>query len=91
MNPVIMRMVVDFPAPLGPRNPKTSPLSTVNETPLTAIFDPNAFTRFSTLIIQISSMRLSVRFIPFHPTPLLESYSLTQNAVDTLFNTIPVK
>ena len=27
MNPVIMRMVVDLPAPFGPRNPSTSPRS----------------------------------------------------------------
>ena len=40
MKPVIMRIVVDFPAPLGPRKPSTSPFSTENETPLTAIFDP---------------------------------------------------
>ena len=36
MNPVIIRMVVDFPAPFGPRKPSTSPFSTAKEMPLTA-------------------------------------------------------
>src|SRR3954447_19275514 len=51
MNPVIMRMVVDLPAPLGPRKPSTSPRSTPKEMPSTARFAPNVFTRFSILII----------------------------------------
>src|SRR6266850_3975522 len=50
MNPVIMRMVVDLPAPLGPRNPSTSPLPTSKETPSTARFGPKDLLRFSTLI-----------------------------------------
>src|SRR6267142_2821067 len=52
MKPVIMRMVVDLPAPLGPRKPSTSPRSTVNEMPSTARLAPKAFTRFSILIMQ---------------------------------------
>src|ERR1051326_2579690 len=51
MKPVIMRIVVDLPAPLGPRKPSTSPRSTVNEMSSTARFGPKAFTRFSILII----------------------------------------
>src|SRR5882672_10221230 len=51
MNPVIMRMVVDFPAPFGPRKPSTSPRSTVNEMPSTARFGPNAFTSLSIFIM----------------------------------------
>src|SRR5688572_31088466 len=35
-----MRMVVDFPAPLGPRNPTTWPRSTVKLTPSTAGTSP---------------------------------------------------
>src|SRR6185503_10441168 len=54
MNPVSMRMVVDFPAPLGPRKPSTSPRSTENETSFTASFVPKLLTRFSTLIIPSS-------------------------------------
>src|SRR6266849_6597634 len=50
MKPVIMRIVVDLPAPLGPRNPSTSPLPTSNETPSTARFGPKDLLRFSTLI-----------------------------------------
>ena len=33
-------MVVDFPAPLGPRKPKISPGATSNEMPSTAVNDP---------------------------------------------------
>src|SRR6266436_5259091 len=50
MKPVIMRMVVDLPAPFGPRNPSTSPLPTSKETPSTARFGPKDLLRFSTLI-----------------------------------------
>src|SRR6266508_2000498 len=53
MKPVIMRMVVDLPAPLGPRNPRTSPLPTSKEIPSTARFGPNDLLRFSTLIIAL--------------------------------------
>src|SRR5579863_9840062 len=42
-----MRMVVDFPAPFGPRKPKTSPLRTVRLRRSTATKLPNFFTRFS--------------------------------------------
>src|ERR1051325_6855212 len=55
INPVIMRMEVDFPAPLGPRKPSTSPRSTANETRFTATFGPNVFVRFSTFIILANS------------------------------------
>src|SRR5438067_5840232 len=51
MKPVIMRIVVDLPAPFGPRKPSTSPRSTVNEMSSTARFGPKAFTRFWILII----------------------------------------
>jgi hypothetical protein len=42
---------VDFPAPFGPRNPKTSPFSTENEILSTASFGPKLFVNFSTVII----------------------------------------
>jgi hypothetical protein len=51
MKPVIMRIVVDLPAPFGPRKPSTSPRSTANETPSTARLAPKVFTRFSILIM----------------------------------------
>src|SRR6478736_5510675 len=53
MKPVIIRMVVDLPAPFGPRKPSTSPRSTVNEIPSTARFAPKDFTRLSILIINL--------------------------------------
>src|SRR5436305_1694344 len=52
MNPVIIRIVVDLPAPFGPRKPSTSPRSTSNETSFTATFAPNALVRFLTLIME---------------------------------------
>src|SRR5437879_6018405 len=47
-------MVVVLPAPLGPRNPKTSPSSTENETPFTASMRPNRRVSPSTSIIGIA-------------------------------------
>ena len=38
--PVSMRMVVDLPAPLGPRKPKKDPRGTSRSTPSTAAFEP---------------------------------------------------
>src|SRR4051812_117660 len=54
MKPVIMRMVVDLPAPFGPRKPSTSPRSTLKEMPSTARIGPKAFTRLSILIIGVA-------------------------------------
>jgi hypothetical protein len=54
MKPVIIRIVVDLPAPLGPRKPRTSPRSTENEIPSTARLVPNDFAKFWTLIIVIT-------------------------------------
>src|SRR3989442_1096108 len=51
MNPVIMRMGVDFPAPFGPRKPSTSPRSTVNEMSSTARLGPKAFASLSIFIM----------------------------------------
>ena len=36
INPVRIFIVVDLPAPLGPKNPKISPFSTENVRPVTA-------------------------------------------------------
>src|SRR6202166_4131173 len=46
-SPQRMRIVVDLPAPLGPRNPKISPRFTSSETRSTAVKSPKRFTRFS--------------------------------------------
>ncbi len=45
-SPTSMRIVVVFPAPLGPRNPKTSPARTSKETSETASRRPKRFVRF---------------------------------------------
>src|SRR5580765_626653 len=36
-------MVVDLPAPLGPRNPRTSPFPTLRSRPATAVMGPKRF------------------------------------------------
>src|SRR5208283_1194575 len=41
--PVIIRMLVDLPAPFGPRKPRTSPFSTENDRLSTASFGPKLF------------------------------------------------
>src|SRR5690242_20316971 len=43
-------MVVDFPAPFGPRKPRTSPVSTVRSSPSRALVRPNVLTRPAALI-----------------------------------------
>src|ERR1700757_1600332 len=43
--PVIIFIVVDLPAPLGPRKPSTSPTGTVNEMSSTALSGPKCLTR----------------------------------------------
>src|SRR5271165_3943799 len=43
--PVIIFIVVDLPAPLGPRKPKTSPRATANDTSSTALSAPKCLTR----------------------------------------------
>src|ERR1022692_4730625 len=58
-----MRMAVDLPAPLGPRNPKISPFFTARETSSTATNEPNFFTR----------LRVSTEFMPAPPLPPHES------------------
>src|SRR6266446_5485522 len=55
MKPVIIRMVVDLPAPFGPRKPKTSPRSIENEIPSTARLVPKAFAKLLTFIIVSAS------------------------------------
>src|SRR5208283_3627727 len=49
--PVIILIVVDLPAPLGPRKPRMSPRFTVKLTPSTARLDPYVLTRFLTSIM----------------------------------------
>jgi len=49
-----MRIVVDLPAPLGPRKPVTRPGWTVNETSSTAIFCPYLLLRWIASIMESS-------------------------------------
>src|SRR5665213_1142551 len=57
--PQSIRMVVDFPAPLGPRNPKTSPLRTERLMLSTAMKLPKRFTSFSITTEFVASAMLS--------------------------------
>ena len=59
--PAIMRIVVVFPAPLGPRKPSTVPLPASKEMSSTATRAPNFFTRFFMLIMKPPPNRVSVR------------------------------
>src|SRR5919197_2445625 len=59
--PVIIFIVVDFPAPLGPRNPSTSPRITFSETPSTALMLPKLFLSASVSINAVISSYLSTR------------------------------
>jgi hypothetical protein len=49
--PVIIFMVVDLPAPFGPRKPRTSPRATENDTFSTARIDPKLLLRLRIEII----------------------------------------
>ena len=53
--PVIIFMVVDLPAPFGPRKPSTSPFATVRLIWSTAVIDPNRLVR--PLVAIISTIR----------------------------------
>ena len=48
MSPSKILMVVDLPAPLGPRKPCTSPSATVRSSPSSARTEPKLFVRFET-------------------------------------------
>jgi hypothetical protein len=51
----MIRMVVDFPAPLGPRNPVTRPGRAVKDTLSTAVKPPYCLVSDSTLIMHPES------------------------------------
>ena len=51
-----MRIVVDFPAPLGPSRPVTLPGATVKLRSSTATLSPKTCRRFSTSIIRAPSV-----------------------------------
>ena len=51
-----MRMVVDFPAPFGPRNPSTSPRLTLNDTRSTARMGPKDLLNAFASIISLETL-----------------------------------
>src|SRR3990172_10276146 len=71
MIPQSIRMVVDFPEPLGPRNPKISPFFTEKVILSTAVKSPKRFSRFSTemasgLFTDPSGMEMVMNKLPVH-------------------------
>src|SRR3990172_6308724 len=71
MIPQSMRMVVDFPEPLGPRNPKISPFFTEKVILSTAVKAPKHLTRFSTVMASglfrdPSGMEMVMNNLPVH-------------------------
>jgi hypothetical protein len=53
----VVQIVVDLPAPFGPRKPVTMPGWTTKSSPSTASFSPYRLLRFSTSIIACSLHR----------------------------------
>src|SRR6266403_1162361 len=72
INPVSMRMVVDLPAPFGPRKPKKQPRGTVRLSPSTAALFPLTFRRSRTAIagdeLSIASLILVHQGLPVPPS-----------------------
>ena len=62
-SPAIIRIVVDFPAPFGPRKPVTMPGRTVTVSPSTASVRPY---RLVTASISITRSTLGARAPPAH-------------------------
>ena len=52
-SPMIIRMVVDLPAPFGPRNPVTVPGLTVKSSRSTAVVSPYRFVSWCASIIRV--------------------------------------
>src|SRR5471030_96226 len=63
MKPAIIRMVVDFPAPLAPKKPSTSPGATENVKSSTANLSPYRLDRFLIVIIRAFEPR-SLQEVP---------------------------
>src|SRR3954464_5317448 len=59
MRPTSMRMVVVFPAPLGPRKPKISPCCSSKETLSTMVFRPMIFVRLVAVRVVVIAGTLS--------------------------------
>ena len=59
--PVSIRIVVDLPAPFGPRNPRTSPLFTSKDIPFTATAGPNFLVTDWALIMMFESWWIDVK------------------------------
>src|SRR5271165_2277735 len=81
--PVIIFIVVDLPAPFGPRKPSTSPRGTVKEMSSTAFSGPKCLTRCRISSIALSSVQIAEtlyqhegRFVPVPPAPVPRAAAL---------------
>jgi hypothetical protein len=72
-------IVVDLPAPLGPRNPTTSPGPTEKEMLLTAGLVPYNFIRFRTVIDIVKGAKIAFRGAMFNVQGLGWSKGQTLN------------
>src|SRR6516165_4252653 len=75
--PVIIFIVVDLPAPFGPRKPSTSARGTVKEMSSTAFSGPKCLTRCRISSIALPSIQIAEtlyqhdgRFVPFALAPV---------------------
>src|SRR5438270_7784347 len=75
---VSTRMVVVFPAPLGPKKPTICPFSTSKEMLSTATVRAYRLVRFSTLIILMSQIR-ETYYLPFGRKRALRRSAKTEN------------
>ena len=73
-SPVSILIVVDFPAPFGPRNPKKWPACTCRSMASTAVSAPNVRVNFS-VAIAISPMISACFDTPAHATLSLSMHA----------------
>src|SRR5258706_2229899 len=66
ISPHSTRMVVDLPAPLGPRKPKISPGCTSRLRSATAVKSPKRFVSFSMWTAQLKVLGSMRQFLPAH-------------------------
>src|SRR5262249_24696062 len=69
-SPRIIRIVVDLPAPFGPRNPVTTPGFTWKSIPSTAVLSPKTFISDRASIMSLSLCPWQRRYGPAEPADL---------------------
>src|SRR3989338_6186720 len=72
-NPAIIRIVVLFPAPFGPKNPTISPFLISKERPLTAFIESKDLCKLEILTI-VSDILFQLKILPIMKQELLFAY-----------------